>query len=115
MRSSVPHHDEADHPPLSAMFACELKSIDGSPKAAAESSPPAGPDFWLARPPRDLCGLALSGGGIRSATFNLGLLQGLAELGLLGRFDYLSTVSGGGYVGGLWSRWRREHPPGKDG
>ena len=47
----------------------------------------------------NLTGLAFSGGGIRSATFNLGVLQGLAELGLLKRFDYLSTVSGGGYIG----------------
>src|SRR5205823_2656534 len=46
-----------------------------------------------------LAGLAFSGGGIRSATFNLGFLQGLAGLRLLGLFDYLSTVSGGGYVG----------------
>jgi hypothetical protein len=63
-------------------------------------------------------GLALSGGGIRSATFALGALQGLAnaaapdtgaatpedlrkqpQKSLLGRFDYLSTVSGGGYIG----------------
>ncbi len=47
----------------------------------------------------NLCGLALSGGGIRSATFNLGVLQALAELKLLSRIDYLSTVSGGGYIG----------------
>ena len=47
--------------------------------------------------------LAFSGGGIRSATFNLGVLQGLAELGLLKRFDYLSTVSGGGYIGAFLS------------
>lgn len=47
----------------------------------------------------NLAGLAFSGGGIRSATFNLGVLQALAELGLLKRFDYLSTVSGGGYIG----------------
>jgi len=46
-------------------------------------------------------GLALSGGGIRSATISLGLLQALASLGLLKRFDYLSTVSGGGYIGGF--------------
>ena len=45
------------------------------------------------------CGLALSGGGIRSATFNLGVIQGLAEHGLLKYLDYLSTVSGGGYIG----------------
>lgn len=44
-------------------------------------------------------GVALSGGGIRSATFNLGILQGLAERGLLKYVDYLSTVSGGGYIG----------------
>ncbi len=45
--------------------------------------------------------LALSGGGIRSATFNLGLLQSLAEGRKLREFDYLSTVSGGGYTGGF--------------
>src|ERR1044071_1184002 len=50
-------------------------------------------------------GLALSGGGIRSATFCLGFLQGLHELRLLRVFDYLSTVSGGGYLGGWWSAW----------
>jgi hypothetical protein len=47
----------------------------------------------------DLAGLALSGGGIRSATFNLGVIQALANNGLLSKFDYLSTVSGGGYIG----------------
>src|SRR5262245_47439157 len=47
----------------------------------------------------ELCGLAISGGGIRSATFALGVLQGLAATHMLPRFDYLSTVSGGGYIG----------------
>ena len=47
-----------------------------------------------------LTGLSFSGGGIRSATFNLGVLQGLAKAGLLRRIDFLSTVSGGGYIGG---------------
>ena len=47
----------------------------------------------------DLTGLALSGGGIRSATFSLGIMQALARHGLLKKFDYLSTVSGGGYIG----------------
>jgi len=56
-----------------------------------------------------LVGLALSGGGIRSATFNLGLLQALAELKLLPHVDYLSTVSGGGYIGSWLQSWiRRE-------
>jgi Patatin-like phospholipase len=49
--------------------------------------------------------LCLSGGGIRSATFCLGVLQGLARYRLLGRFDYLSTVSGGGYIGGWLMAW----------
>ncbi|TBD07487.1 hypothetical protein ELH21_10685 [Rhizobium leguminosarum] len=44
-------------------------------------------------------GLALSGGGIRSATFSLGVLAALARRDLLPQFDYLSTVSGGGYTG----------------
>jgi hypothetical protein len=52
-----------------------------------------------------LVGLALSGGGIRSATFSLGVLQGLEALKLLRVFDYVSTVSGGGFVGGWWSAW----------
>ncbi|MGH9393171.1 MAG: hypothetical protein ACRD1E_03310 [Terriglobales bacterium] len=49
--------------------------------------------------------LCLSGGGIRSATFCLGVLQGLAEKGVLGTFDLLSTVSGGGYIGGWLTAW----------
>jgi len=67
-------------------------------------------------------GLALSGGGVRSATFALGLMRGLSQSrgsdageadparrtltseGLLGRLDYLSTVSGGGYVGAMYGR-----------
>lgn len=51
-----------------------------------------------------LTGLALSGGGVRSATFSLGALQALARCGLLRHIDYLSTVSGGGFVGGWLSR-----------
>jgi hypothetical protein len=50
--------------------------------------------------------LCFSGGGVRSASFNLGVLQGLAEAGILGSVDYLSTVSGGGYIGGWFSAWR---------
>jgi hypothetical protein len=46
-----------------------------------------------------LVGLALSGGGIRSACFGLGVLQGLEEREAFRRIDYLSTVSGGGYIG----------------
>jgi hypothetical protein len=49
-------------------------------------------------PEHDLTGLCFSGGGIRSATFCLGVLQGLATFNLLKHFDYISSVSGGGYI-----------------
>ncbi len=47
--------------------------------------------------------VCLSGGGIRSASYCMGVLQALAERGLLARCDYLSAVSGGGYALGWWS------------
>jgi hypothetical protein len=46
-----------------------------------------------------LVGLAFSGGGIRSATFGLGVLESLRRCGVLKKVDFLSTVSGGGYIG----------------
>lgn len=48
-------------------------------------------------------GLALSGGGVRSAAFNLGLIQALHKSGLLRWIDYLSCVSGGSYAGAMVS------------
>jgi len=50
-------------------------------------------------PESKLIGLALSGGGIRSAAFCLGALQALDTRGLISKIDYLSSVSGGGYIG----------------
>jgi hypothetical protein len=50
-----------------------------------------------------LTGLACSGGGIRSASFCLGVLQGLQSKNIIDRIDYLSTVSGGGYIGSTLS------------
>ena len=54
---------------------------------------------------KQLNGICFSGGGIRSATFNLGVLQGLAVLKKLNCFDYLSTVSGGGYIHQFFASW----------
>jgi Patatin-like phospholipase len=51
------------------------------------------------RKPINAIGLALSGGGVRSAAFSLGALQALNHHGVLLNVDYLSTVSGGGYIG----------------
>jgi len=54
--------------------------------------------------PDDSVGLALSGGGIRSATLCLGVLQALAQRGRLKAIDFLATVSGGGYTGSFLGR-----------
>ena len=59
-------------------------------------------------------GLALSGGGIRSASFSLGVMQALAHKKWLAKVDYLSTVSGGGYIGSsltwlLSKNWEIRH------
>ena len=54
---------------------------------------------------KPLAALCISGGGIRSATFALGVVQGLAESNALAQFDYLSTVSGGGYIGAWLTGW----------
>ena len=70
---------------------------------------------------RERSALCFSGGGVRSATFGLGVLQGLAAHSwtpadpaapprLLADIDYLSTVSGGGYLGGWFSAWASRHP-----
>jgi len=70
---------------------------------------------WLAQrraaaglppPADDVVGLAFSGGGIRSATFNLGVLQALERADVLRHVDYLSSVSGGGYVASCYT-WLR--------
>ena len=61
---------------------------------------------------RGRAALCLSGGGIRSASFALGVIEGLARQGILGRFDYLSTVSGGGFAGGWLSGWLHQAGPG---
>lgn len=42
--------------------------------------------------------VAMSGGGIRSASFNIGVLSALQETGRLAQTDVLSAVSGGAYA-----------------
>ena len=102
--------------PFSCVLDRELDEIAAARHArdciAAEPAPPSTEGPSRRADSMGLLGLALSGGGIRSATFNLGVLQGLASLGLLRRLDYLSTVSGGGYVGGWLAAWIKRHPGG---
>ncbi|WNJ17611.1 patatin-like phospholipase family protein [Pontibacter sp. G13] len=61
-------------------------------------------------PQDDLWGIAISGGGIRSATLALGQLQRLISEDLLKEFDYISTVSGGGYMGSCLSTLMNTDP-----
>jgi hypothetical protein len=68
-----------------------------NPRRLARQAAPADPGLISAV--NGLYGLALSGGGMRSASFSLGVLQALARRGLLAEVDYMSTVSGGGYTG----------------
>src|SRR5215469_17968868 len=88
--------------PFSEVLQQELTEVDRRRSKVLKARPPAispehSPETQALK--RDLAGMGISGGGIRSGTFNLGLLQGLAEHGVLHRLDYLSTVSGGGYIG----------------
>ena len=92
--------------PFDQVLTAELEEIEqsrrqrGQPPLATDTSNPVS----RARE-SGLMGLSLSGGGIRSATFCLGVIQALAAADLLGRFDYLSTVSGGGFIGGWLTAW----------
>ncbi len=85
---------EKDSLTFSQVLADEYRVLRGS------QSPASGEE------PRPLVALCVSGGGIRSATFALGAIQGLAQEGVLAEFDYLSTVSGGGYIGGWLTCWK---------
>ena len=77
---------------------------DTSPRTLADPEQPT--------PDNGLVGLAFSGGGIRSATLNLGIAQALNEYGIFRHADYMSTVSGGGYLGSSLSTLMRQRPLG---
>ena len=52
---------------------------------------------------RQTLGLAMSGGGYRSAIYNYGVLKGLFEIGVIDTIDYLSAVSGGAWIAAPFS------------
>lgn len=91
------------------VFAAELRSIRGDfgfdDAAADEGERRTRLNAGVGALSPPLTGLCLSGGGIRSACFAAGVAQALARAGLLEQFDYLSTVSGGGYLGGWLTAW----------
>ena len=84
----------------SDVFPCELEQIR---KRRKNLDLPDVPPESVPSTELGLIGLALSGGGIRSATFSLGVIQALAKHGVLKKVDYLSTVSGGGFIGSCLS------------
>ncbi len=88
----------------------EFEAIHGEPQPAMTDHSPDREQqtYHVAAAAKRQAALCLSGGGIRSAAFSLGVLQALARKGLLTRFHYLSTVSGGGYMGGWLTALIRE-------
>ncbi len=91
----------------------EVRRRTGQPSEGSERSlHPSRDNPWpKRRVAHNLFGIALSGGGIRSATLNLGMLQALHARGVFDHFDYMSTVSGGGFLGSSLSALMRHRTP----
>lgn len=87
----------------------ERTTIEDHRRVVAELAREAGIETETPPEGMNAVGLSCSGGGVRSATFSLGVIQILADKGLLKNIDYLSTVSGGGFVGSFLTR-RMELP-----
>lgn len=106
---------ERSETPLEALYSPEeLAALQRQPRDPAASDEDENPtvaaliaDFYRRLHEKGVkrAALCFSGGGIRSATFNLGVLQGLARHFDLTQFHFLSTVSGGGYIGSWFSAW----------
>ena len=111
-RSDRTAEDRPPAQPLSLFNALrqEFEELHGVPGANSQAGGSSGDLEDLYRRIHALevrpAALCLSGGGIRSASFALGVLQALSRYGLLRHFHYLSTVSGGGYIGSWLSAWR---------
>ena len=104
----MPQNDKGQTPVPEAIWGQEDTLLEEYAALACndwtDGKPPPRTQQWLHEHRDELCAtprtaLCLSGGGIRSAAFCLGALQALAAKRLLGEFNYLSTVSGGGYIG----------------
>lgn len=91
---------------LAALIKQEHDSIQQSRK---KRLPPAEPNSVV--DPASLKAICLSGGGVRSATFATGVFNSWAKDNgaILRKFDYLSTVSGGGYFGAFYGRLFQRH------
>jgi hypothetical protein len=97
--SVPPSRGDIAYPP--ALRLAEARLV-AARRAAFETDPHRPGDTEPPTLPEDGVGVALSGGGIRSATFCLGVFRALARVHLVRRIDFLSTVSGGGYFGSFF-------------
>ena len=99
------------YPPSKWLLERELQALNYWPTPPPEQdkdcpkTPDGKPDAYDVARCRAATGLCLSGGGIRSATFNLGALQALARHRRISKLDYLSSVSGGGYIHQFLANW----------
>jgi hypothetical protein len=114
------HHEQDSRPSLLRTFdgrvtcAQIADSPDGDAlrtKKSAESITDGFPAPFPARGGTVDWGLALSGGGLRSAAFSIGAMKALYDLNLLDDIDVISSVSGGGYA----SYWLYSRYDGRDG
>lgn len=105
LREAVDHDLSADH--RRVVLTGRVSASRGTPPANAEELYP------LHR--HALVGLALSGGGVRSASFALGAMLAMSRIGLLRCFDHVSAVSGGGWAAGWLAAWSYRHPRGVKG
>jgi hypothetical protein len=126
-KAAIKHKILVGCPSLSGTLSCGSLSADqaGVLNEAATRTYRDEESSYYVSPPGDwpkglpqLC-LAMSGGGLRSAATNIGVLQGLEDLGLLGRLDIMSSVSGGSYanywfhahqIAGKWGAATGVHP-----
>lgn len=101
----------ADLPPRAVIGQAVVAELNDIEQRRGEAPSQFDPKNWIRHClDKNLFGICISGGGIRSGTFGLGVLQGLTEKGLLSKADYISTVSGGGYIG-AWLQGVRYHDP----
>src|SRR3982074_3632108 len=96
MTTAKPQHEDTN---VIAMLRDEIEAINERRGALGRKRLPSRAGCEHPVQVVEAVGLALSGGGIRSASVSLGVLQALNHHGVLRQIDYLSTVSGGGYMG----------------
>lgn len=84
VENSINTDEKAKNVSFSQVLEEEKKVLSGYDRSSSKS---------LDNPEIPLSALCLSGGGIRSASFNLGVLQALGKYEQIRNIDYLSVVS----------------------